>query len=148
MKKLLLAAAILVLSATAMATGETASDTLTVSGNYIIPITVDLNTASLDFKDVFVGSEADVQTVTANLTGETGETFAYNVTTTADRGVKLTDATGNGTIAEGVATFNFGIDMDHSKLYDDVSGQVVTVTVNYNAIDDTVVVTAPAPAQG
>lgn len=143
MKKLLLAAAILVLSVTSMATGETSSDTLTVSANYITPITVDLNIAGIDFKDVFVGSEADVQTVTASLTGETGETFVYNVTTTADKGVVLTGATGNGTIADGVATFNFGIDMDHSKLYDDVSGQVVTITVNYNAIDDTVVVTAP-----
>lgn len=141
MKKLLLAAAILVLSATAMATGETATDSLTVSANYIVPITVDLDITSLDFKDVYEGSSADLQTVTASLTGETGETFAYTVSTTADTGVTLSDATGSGTIALGVANFTFGVDMDRTDgTKDDVVNQVITVNVNYTAIDDTVVV--------
>lgn len=143
MKKLLLAASILALSVTAMATGETATDTLTVSANYITPITVTLDTDTIDFKDVYVGSASNEQTVVASLTGETGESFSYAVTT-EDTGIQFTGATGTGTIADGTATFNFGVDMDRSQNREDITNQLVTVTVNYTSIDSTVVTTPVA----
>jgi len=145
MKKLLLTATLLAaISATAMGAGNTATDSLTVTANYIVPITVTLDTDTIDFKDVYEGSNADVQTVTANLTGETGETFDYLVSTTSDTGIVLSGATGSGTIAAGVANFSFGVDMDRSTARTDVAAHVVTVDVNYTAIDDTVVTTTGA----
>lgn len=143
MKKLLLAASILALSATAMAVGNTATDTLTVSANYITPITVTLDTDTIDFKDVYVGSASNEQTVVASLTGETGENFSYAVTT-EDSGIKFTGATGTGIIKDGAATFDFGIDMDRSQNRADIVDQLVTVTVNYTSIDDDTVVETPA----
>lgn len=143
MKKLLLAASILALSATAMGAGDSATDTLKVSANYITPITVALDTDTIDFKDVYVGSAADVQTVVANLTGETGENFSYNVTTD-NTGIQFTNASGTGKIENGTATFNFGVDMDRSQNRADITDQLVTVTVNYTSIDSTVVITPEA----
>jgi len=144
MKKLLLAGLILAMSATAMATGETATDSLTVSANYIVPITVVLDTTSIDFKDVYNGSAAEVKSVIATLTGETGETYSY-AATTETTGIVLSGATGTGTIGTN-DTFTFGIDMDRTEGgFTDFTDQLVTVTVNYTAIDDTVIVVPTTP---
>lgn len=139
MKKMLLTAILLVaISSIAAATGagNTASATLSVSAKYVTPIAISLNTETLDFKDVYVGSIIAKQDVTASITGEAGETFSYAVTTTANKGVILSSANGTGTISDGTATFTFGVNMDSDSQHEDVTNQLVTVTVTYTSIDD------------
>lgn len=149
MKKMLLTATLLVaISATAAATGNTASATLSVSANYVTPIAISLDTETLDFKDVYVGSTIAKQDVVASITGDAGETFSYEVTTTADKGVILSDASGTGTISDGAATFTFGVNMDSDSQHEDVTNQVVTVTVTYTSIDDTVIRGPIPPKKG
>lgn len=151
MKKLLLAAAILAISATAMGVepGNTATASLTVSANYIVPITVALDVNTVNFKDVYVGSDANAKTVNATITGESGEAFNYSVTTTSNKGViisggsgTITDGiSGTGTVANGVANFDFGIDVDRSSVKDDIVNQNIVVTVEYSSIDDSIDIT-------
>jgi hypothetical protein len=150
MKKLLLAAAILVLSATAMATNtsvalDTAvSETLTVTAHYVTPIAVTLDTVSIDFGDVYTDSIISTEPVVATVTGEESETFTYSVASNGGES-SVVLLTGNIlgetqplTAGTNILTFNVGLDT--AKVTSADVSEIVTISVNYDAIADTAVV--------
>lgn len=142
MKKLLLAAAILVLSATAMASNETATDTLAVTATYVTPITVTLSTdtgifsSSIDFADVYTGGTSAVQTVTANIAGGTGMTYDYTILS-SDALVLVSNAGDSSTLAGGTDTFTFDVSINTvavTGIADDITDANITVNVLYTGI--------------
>ena len=147
MKKLLLAASILATSSSAMATNtspllDTAvTDTLTVTAKYVTPIAVTLDTAAIDFGDVWSDSVISTEVVVATVVGEAGETFTYSVT--GDAMVLLTgDIAGTATAFVSSTTtqalnFNVGLDTTAAATGTTVN-ETVTVSVIYDAIADTV----------
>jgi hypothetical protein len=155
-KKLLLATSILAMStmpSTVMAAttdlSTAVTDSMLVKAHYVVPLTVALDLAEIDFGDIFETSTVDLVTVTANLTGTIGETFDYLVTTTNDKVadfVVLSDISGDGTNAFagtagalGTAAIDFGVTLAPSVLTtagttgDDIQ-ETITVAVTYNAI--------------
>jgi hypothetical protein len=148
MKKLLLATSIVAMSSTALAANtstllDTAvTDDLLVTAKYVVPIAVGLDTTSINFGDVWLDSEISTEPVIATVTGEAGESFSYSVS--ADLMVELTgDTTGNfvefGTAGEvtKALTFNVGLNTSGAATGSIVS-ETVTISVNYDAIADTV----------
>jgi hypothetical protein len=147
MKKLLLAASILAMSSSAMATNtsvllDTAvTDTLTVTAKYVTPIAVTLDTTSIDFGDVWSDSVIPTEEVVATVVGEAGETFTYSVT--GDAMVLLTgDITGSTVAFESSSTtqaltFNVGLNTAAAATGTTVN-ETVIISVNYDAIADTV----------
>ncbi|MBA6328529.1 hypothetical protein H4J46_11340 [Colwellia sp. MB02u-6] len=151
MKKLLLATSILAFSSTAMAanTSDTLdgkeSDTLSVIAHYVTPISVALDTTTIDFGDVFTDSEISTEAVVATVVGEADETFTYSVTSDGDLALLTGDTTGS-TVTFGdtgtskALTFNVGLDT--GKVTDADVSEVITIAVNYDAIADTTVTKA------
>lgn len=145
MKKLLLAGIILAMSTTAMATNtslilDTAvTDTLTVSAKYVKPITVSLNKSTINFGDVYTDSIITVEAVSATITGEEGETFAYSVTSDGTLALLTGNISGSAqTFTTGSATLNFNVGLDTANLTADTDvSETVTISVNYDAIADT-----------
>lgn len=146
MKKLLLAGLILALSATAMATNTSVTldtavtDTLTVSAKYVKPIAVTLDTTAIDFGDVYTDSIISTETVVATVTGEEGETFSYSVESDGSLTLLTGDISGT-SIGFDTATkdLTFSVGLDTAKVTSDDVSETVTVSVNYDAIADTVV---------
>ena len=153
MKKFLLAGLILALSATAMGAGSTRSDdlnasaetSLTVKAKYVKPISVGLNYSEIDFGDVYTDSDVTAKLVTATITGTTGETFTYTISADGSNVLLGDETTTTPTIkddlsAEGAKLgdikFNVGLDTANLTADTDVS-EIVTITVQYDAIDDT-----------
>ena len=148
MKKLLLATSILAISSTAMAANDSAtldgqvSDTLKVVAHYVTPISVTVDTATIDFGDVYTDSVISTEAVIATVVGEALETFSYTVTSDGDLATLDGDTTGS-TIAFGdtgtskALTFNVGLDT--AKVTDADVSEIITIAVNYDAIADTTV---------
>jgi hypothetical protein len=152
MKNFLLTATLLVaISATAMGVGSTRStvlntavtDTLTVTANYVKPMTATLNLTDIDFGDVYTDADVDAVPVTATITGEQGETFTYTIsasgTGSGDIVIGGTD-TGASTVAftGGSKVLNFTVDLDNANLDANVDiASIITVSVTYDSIDDT-----------
>jgi hypothetical protein len=147
MKKLLLATSLVAMSSTAIAANSSplldtaVTDTLTVTAKYVTPITVGLDTTTIDFGDVWSDSVISTEPVIATVTGEAAETFSYDVT--ADAMVLLTgNITGdNMTFAEAgglteLLTFNVGLDTALFATGTTVN-ETVTISVVYDAIANT-----------
>ncbi len=146
MKKLFLTAAILAMSATAVGAGSTRStvlntavtDSLTVTAKYVKPLTVSLDTTSIDFGDVYTDSTVATVPVVATVAGTVGETFEYTVSSNGSL-VLLTGNTSGTATALGTGTtdltFNVGLDTANLSADTDVS-EVVTIAVTYDSIDD------------
>jgi hypothetical protein len=149
-KKLLLATSILAMSSTAIAAtsalvDSAKTDTLTVTAHYVEPLTMSLDLATINFGDVWTDSVVTAETVTASLTGTTGETFDYDITT--DGSLVLLDGAAlalsgsssiTGLVGSGVGSVSFTVGLDTSLLTEDVDvTEVVTVSVQYNDIAGT-----------
>jgi hypothetical protein len=147
MKKLLLATSLVAMSSTAIAANtsddlDTAvTDTLTVKAKYVTPIAVGLDTTTIDFGDVWSDSVISTETVIATVTGETAETFSYDVT--ADAMVLLTGDINGTEVAFGEAggltqllTFEVGLDTSESATTATTVNKTVTISVVYDAIAD------------
>jgi len=150
MKKLLLAAAILVLSATAMgantsATLDTAvSETLVVTAHYVTPIAVTLDTAVIDFGDVYTDSVISPESVVATVTGEENETFSYTVASNGPLSLLTGNITGVAQpLASGTNSLTFNVGLDTAKVTDADVAETVTISVKYDAIADTTVTATP-----
>jgi len=160
MKKLLLAAAILVLSATAMATNTSATldgtvtDTLTVTAHYVTPIAVTLDTGSIDFGDVYTDSVISTEPVVATVTGEESETFTYTVGSNGSLVLLTGNISGvNQPLTAGTNALTFNVGLDAKNVTDADVSEIVTISVNYDAIANTskmspAEVTAAAAEQG
>lgn len=143
MKKLLLTAAILMVSATSMATNTSeildgaATDTLTITANYVKPIAVTLDKSIINFGDVYTDSVISTEAVNATVTGEAGETFSYSVTSGGDLALLTGNITGvSQAFTEGAKTLTFNVGLKSSALTEDVS-ETITISVTYDAIADT-----------
>jgi hypothetical protein len=151
MKKLLLATSMVAMSSTALAANtspllDTAvTDTLTVTAKYVTPIALGLDTTDINFGDVWSDSAISTEPVIATVTGEAGETFTYSVT--ADAMVLLTGSTSGAgvsfvdTTTTQALTFNVGLNPAAATTGSTVS-EIVTFSVNYDAIADTTVTPA------
>ncbi|MFT4725082.1 MAG: hypothetical protein ACI971_001871 [Colwellia sp.] len=148
MKKLLLATSILAMSSSAMAanTSETldgqASDTLNVIAHYVTPISVTVDTATIDFGDVYTDSVISTEAVVATVVGEALETFSYTVTSDGSLALLTGDTTGStigfvDTTTSQALTFNVGLDT--AEVTDADVSEIITISVNYDAIADTTV---------
>jgi hypothetical protein len=143
MKKLLLATSLVAMSSTAIADNtsddlDTAvTDTLTVKAKYVTPLTLSLDTSTIDFGDVFTDSAITDETVTATINGEAGETFTYTIVSSGNK-VTLSD---DGAILDFDAltekTLSFDVGLDTENLDDAVISETITFTVQYNDIADT-----------
>jgi hypothetical protein len=148
MKKLLLATSIVAMSSTALAENTAAdldsavSDSLTVTAKYVTPIAVGLDTSTINFGDVWKTSTVETVLVTATVTGEANESFAYSVSTTGP--VELFGAATGGsevsvdfldTTTQSL-TFNVGL-IESEALTAGTVTENVTISVKYNAIADT-----------
>ena len=149
MKKLLLATSIVAISSSAIAANtsvllDTAvTDTLTVTAKYVTPITVDLDTSTIDFGDVWTDSIIDAEAVVATVTGEIGETFTYSVVTDGTLTQLSGDITGTTVgfvTSDTTQLLNFDVDLDTSAATTAGSiNEIITVQVIYDAIADTVI---------
>ncbi|MBA6295043.1 hypothetical protein [Colwellia sp. MB02u-9] len=148
MKKLLLATSILAISSTAMAANDSAtldgqvSDTLNVVAHYVTPISVTVDTATIDFGDVYTDSVISTEAVIATVVGEALETFSYTVTTDGALALLTGDTTGSAigfvdTTTSQALTFNVGLDTANVTEAD--VSEIITISVNYDAIADTTV---------
>ena len=146
MKKLLLTATLLAaISATAMgaldttrmAESEKTAD-ITVTANYVKLLTVGLDVTEINFGDVFTNATVADVPVIASITGDSGETFKYDVTTT---GVAVLTGDTTGTLValtdETPVILNFEVGLDTSAITADVN-ETVTITITYDAIEGTV----------
>jgi hypothetical protein len=143
MKKLLLATSLVAISSTAIATNtsskldDAVAETLTVDAKYVTPLTLVLDTSTIDFGDVFTDSAITAETVTATINGEAGETFTYTIVSSGEK-VTLTDS---GETLDFAATteqtLSFDVGLDTENLDDAVISETITFTVQYNDIADT-----------
>jgi hypothetical protein len=155
-KKLLLATSILAMStmpSTVMAAttdlSTAVTDSMFVKAHYVVPLTVTLDLAEIDFGDIYHTSTVESVSVTANLTGTIGETFDYLVTTTNAKVagfVLLTNASGSDATGFtgtedtlGAAAVTFGVSLDPSVLSETATTsediqETVTVAITYNDI--------------
>jgi hypothetical protein len=143
MKKLLLATSLVAISSTAIATNtsskldDAVAETLTVDAKYVTPLTLVLDTSTIDFGDVFTDSAITVESVLATINGEAGETFTYTIASNGDK-VTLSD-TGETLdfAATTEQTLSFDVGLDTANLVDAEISETITFTVQYNAIADT-----------
>lgn len=150
MKKLLLATSLVAMSSTAIAENTSTkldsvvTDALTVSAKFVKPIELALDVTTINFGDVWDDSSITVEPVVATVTGEADETFTYSIATDG----AFVDITGDGSAGDskvGFTTtgttqtinFNVGLILTAFATNTDVS-EIVTFTVNYDAIADTV----------
>lgn len=145
MKKLLLLAAILALSSTAMATNTSTlldsakTATLSVSAHYVEPLAVSLNLSAIDFGDVYTDSAISTEAVIATVTGTDGETFSYTVNSNGSLVLLTGNISGtNQAFVTGSSTLTFNVGLDTANLVEneDVS-ETVTISVQYESIADT-----------
>jgi hypothetical protein len=147
MKKLLLATSIVAMSSTALAANTSeeldtaATDTLTVTANYVVPISVGLSLTAINFGDVYSDSAITAEAVTATVSGEVDETFTYSIESDGSLADIGGTNVGNETISftetgAGTETLDFTIGLKTAGLTEDVN-ETVTVSVTYNAIADT-----------
>ena len=146
MKKLLLTATLLAaISATAMGAPDTTrmaesekTADITVTANYVKLLTVGLDVTEINFGDVFTNATVADVPVIASITGDSGETFKYDVTTT---GVAVLTGDTTGTLValtdETPVILNFEVGLDTSAITADVN-ETVTITITYDAIEGTV----------
>ena len=136
MKKLLLAISILAMSSTAMA----ASDGTKTDANFVIPITVELDIATIDFGDVYQGKTVTDVPVVATVGGEAGETFTYSVTDDGTSFLALGGQTSGTKIDFETTTtsqkinFTVGVDTTTNTAINADFDETVTINVNYDAI--------------
>jgi hypothetical protein len=148
MKKLLIAISIvipvMVILSKAMAAqreGET-SDGTQVNATYVKPLTFSLTIAAIDFGDVFTDSTVTDETVTANIEGESDETFTYTVSSdgvyvTLDGSADATLEENSVALPEGTATFDFDVGLDTANITADFNPEIVTVSIVYDSIEGT-----------
>jgi hypothetical protein len=144
MKKLLILVSIMVISSTAMASqreGKT-SDRTQVDATYVIPLTLSLTIATIDFGDVYTDSTVTDESVTANVEGEPNETFTYTISSNGD--FVTLDGIGNATLEEnsvalpeGTATFDFDVGLDTANILANFDTETVTVRIVYDSIEGT-----------
>jgi uncharacterized protein YdeI (BOF family) len=144
MKKLLILVSIMVISSTAMASqrqGKT-SDETQVDATYVTPLTLSLTIATIDFGDVYTGSTATDESVTANVEGEPNETFTYTISSDGD--FVTLDGSGNATLEEnsvalpeGTAAFDFDVGLDTANILANFDTETVTVRLVYDSIEGT-----------
>ena len=158
MKKLLLATSLVAMSSTAIAANTSTkldsvvTDVLTVSAKFVKPIELALDVTTIDFGDVWSDSTVAVQPVIATVTGEANETFTYSITTDGSF-VAITGAgsAGDSTVSfttggtSETINFNVGLVVDPATTNTVVS-EIVTFTVQYDAIAKTPGVDTPASA--
>jgi hypothetical protein len=148
-KKVLLATSFLAMSSTAIAADVTAAEnstrnadstidtTMSVTANYVELLTVGFDLATINFGDVFEGATVNTVDVTATITGDALETFTYLVTT-PNAVVTLGSESGSDTALTGGSTdvvFQVGIDTSiDGVLTEDITAQIVTMTINYDSI--------------
>lgn len=149
-KTLLLTTSMVAISSTAIAANTSAlldtavTDTLLVTAKYVTPISVGLDTTTIDFGDVWSDSVITTEAVIATITGEVGETFTYSVTGSSI--VLLTGDVSGSTVAFTDTTtkalnFNVGLNVSGATTGTTVS-ETITISVNYDAIADTTVTRA------
>jgi hypothetical protein len=153
MKKLLLVTSIVAISSTALAAGNSSTklddaktQSLNVIAKYVTPIAVGLDTTEINFGDVWSDSDIPEVDVTATVTGEAGETFTYSVS--SDGPVELSGNTDGTAVSFGTEgevtkslTFNVGLNTEEAATGTLVD-EIVTISVNYDAIADTTVTSA------
>ncbi|PKH03633.1 hypothetical protein CXF72_05335 [Psychromonas sp. MB-3u-54] len=145
-KKVLLATSILAMSTTAMAADDMSesakSADLAVTANYVKLLTVSLDLSTIDFGDVFTDASIAAVAVNASVTGDSGETFTYAITTTdnSTTGVVVLGGTLTGSttaLTDDVAVvLPFTIDLDTSDIAGDVA-ETVTIDISYDSIAGT-----------
>ncbi|MFT5559948.1 MAG: hypothetical protein ACI9RZ_002436 [Sphingobacteriales bacterium] len=152
MKKLLIATSILAMSSTAIAatddkrnTDSITTDSLTVDATYVETLAVSLSLDTIDFGEIFTGATVDNVLVTANVSGDGAEPFAYKVETsgsivTLDGGTA--DLAGTGDLSTGTGSFTFNVNVKSDDVTDTFAQETITTTVNYTAIAGTT--TTPA----
>lgn len=145
MKKLLLATSLVAMSSTAIAANDSAklddaiAETLTVTAKYVTPLELGLNTTTINFGDVYTDSVIDDETVIATIDGEAGETFTYTIASDGDN-VTLSDEGGEIDFADTIAqTLSFDVGLNTTGMTDANTSEIITFTVQYNAIADTVI---------
>ncbi|MFT5559014.1 MAG: hypothetical protein ACI9RZ_001490 [Sphingobacteriales bacterium] len=142
-KKVLLATSILAMSATAVAADDSTARmsesakaaSLTVTANYVKLLTVGLDLSAIDFGDVFTDATVTDVPVQASVTGDSGETFTYNITTTGVAvlgGDTLTGAT-QALTDDTPVLIDFTVGLNTATLTGDVS-ETVTIDITYDAI--------------
>jgi hypothetical protein len=148
MKKLLLATSLVAMSSTAIADNtspllDTAvTDTLTVTAKFVTPISIGLDTSTIDFGDVWSDSSITAEPVIATVTGEVGETFTYTIGTDGSYVVIAGTDTGSESVAFAdsgttkALNFTIGLDTTNAVTATNVS-EIVTFSVIYDAIADT-----------
>ncbi|MFT4993003.1 MAG: hypothetical protein ACI965_000019 [Paraglaciecola sp.] len=147
MKKLLLATSILTISSAAIAANTSTeldsaeTDTITVTAKYVIPITVTLDTATIDFGDVWTDSVISAETVVATVVGEAAETFSYSVTATNPiiiLGGNIVGSTQGFVTSTTTQALTFTVDLDTANAATATSvSETVTISVVYDAIANT-----------
>jgi hypothetical protein len=144
MKKLLILVSIMVISSTTMASqreGKT-SDRTQVDATYVIPLTLSLTIATIDFGDVYTDSTVTDESVTANVEGDPNETFTYTISSDGD--FVTLDGSGNAileensvALLEGTATFDFDVGLDTANILANFDTETVTVRLVYDSIEGT-----------
>ena len=139
MKKLLLAASIVALSAPAMASSIQLDNekeaTLKVIAHYVEPLTVELAFTVIDFGDVYTDSEVGTVPVLTELAGEPLEEYSYKISSDGDYAT-LDKISGTGAFGEnGKGEFYFVVGLDTKDLTKDQDvEETVTVSVTYSGI--------------
>ena len=142
MKKLLLAASIVALSAPAMASSIQLDNekeaTLKVIAHYVEPLTVELAFTVIDFGDVYTDSEVGTVPVLTELAGEPLEEYSYKISSDGDYAT-LENKSGTGAFGvDGKGEFYFVVGLDTKDLTEDQNvSETVTVSVTYSAIATT-----------
>lgn len=143
-KKLLLAASIVAMSSTAMATSvlldSAKTDTLAVTAHYVTPLTVALSLATINFGDVYTDSAVTPVAVSAAIAGTQDETFTYTIASSGALALIAGADTGSTLVpfTLGAKTLNFTVGLDTANLVTDTDvAETVTITVTYDAIAGT-----------
>ena len=143
-KKVLLATSILAMSATAVAaddktareTDSAKSASLNVIANYVENLTVGLSLSDIDFGDVFTGATVTAVDVQASITGDSAETFTYDITSTGPTtlgGTTSGDTTALTDDAAVTLDFTVGLDTSAEGVSADVT-ETVTIAITYDSI--------------
>ena len=142
MKKLLLAASVFTLSTSAMAEtyGERFFAELVVKAQYVEPLTMELSTSEIDFGNVFTDTPVADITVTANIQGQPGLQFEFNIISSSEV-IAVNTPPGLDMIGtDGRMQLGFMVGIDKEKLAEnkDFIKGFVTVSIQYNDIPATI----------
>ena len=114
--------------------------TLSVVAHYVTPISVTVDTATINFGDVFTDSVISTETVVATVVGEALETFSYTVTSDGALALLTGDTTGSSVAFVDTTTsqaLTFDVGLDTTNVSDADVSEIITISVNYDAIADT-----------